>query len=109
MDIFEHGRIKEISWEEYKSLSRSEKRTYCLELRDYFAHSMACMHFDFTDNTEDKFAMALGTLFGSGECTIAGEVLCYPAIRLCFLIIDVMHSIDKKRYYDLCGYKPKQS
>ena len=97
--------LKQISRAEYLSLTESEKRSYCLELRDYFANSMGCMHFDFTDNSKDAFVNAIGELFGSGECAIAGETLCYPAIELCFLIIKVMQSIDINRYNDLMGFK----
>ena len=97
--------LKQISRAEYSALTESEKRSYCLELRDYFANSMGCMHFDFTDNSKDAFANAIGELFGSGECAIAGETLCYPAIELCFLIINVMKSIDINRYKDLTALK----
>lgn len=92
--------IKQLSRSEYLTLSKEEKRSYCLDLREYFAEAMGNMHFCFTLNKEDKFAHSLGTLFGSGECAIAGEILDYPAIELCFLIIEVMKSIDMKRFIE---------
>jgi len=93
--------IEQLSRPEYLSLSKEEKGCYCSDLREYFAEAMGNMHFCFTLNKEDKFAYSLGTLFGSGECAIAGEILDYPAIELCFLIIDVMKSIDIKRFAEL--------